>query len=147
MHFYFTSNLEVKFEKLHLFWCRYHRLFFRRRQKNSRTKNSKLEEKTQNSSKKLKDSANVGVIYSKNQRKWPKSREETTKIPKSRTKHSKHYRMGTILKQKYWVFEIFKHSLKIQRGKTKKLKVSANPLGLVAKNRSNKKAWGTMTWT
>ena len=32
-------------------------------------KNSKLKEKTQNSSNKLKDSANFGVIYSKNQRK------------------------------------------------------------------------------
>ena len=59
------------------------RLFFRPRQKNSRTK--KLKEKTQNSIKKLKDSANVGVIYSKNQGKWSKNKEETTKIPKSRT--------------------------------------------------------------
>ena len=57
-----------------------------------------------------------------------------------------HYRMVKILKQKYWVFEIFKHSLKTQGEKlnnsSKKLKVSANPLGLLAENRSNKKAWG-----
>ena len=55
--------------------------FFRPRQKNSRTKNSKLKEKTQNSSKKLKDSANFGVIYSKNQLILPKNKGETTKIP------------------------------------------------------------------
>ena len=72
----------------------------------------------QNSSKKLKDSANFGVIYSKNQRKWPKNKGETTKIPKWMTKHSKYYRMGTILKQKYWAFEIFKQSLKTQGEKT-----------------------------
>ena len=46
--------------------------FFRPRQKNSRTKKLKTQGKTQNSSKKLKDSANFGVIYSKNQRKWQK---------------------------------------------------------------------------
>ena len=42
--------------------------FFARAKKTQGRKNSKLKEKTQNSSKKLKDSANFGVIYSKNQR-------------------------------------------------------------------------------
>ena len=47
--------------------------------------------------------------------------------------------MGTILNQKCWVFEIFKLSLKTQGEKTQ----TQNPLGLhvLAKNRSNKKAW------
>ena len=73
------------------------KLFFNKTQGFS----EKLKEKTQNSSKKLKDSTNFGVNYSKNQRKLPIKKGETTKIPESRTKHSKHYRMGTIMKQKY----------------------------------------------
>ena len=40
------------------------------------------DEKTQNSSKKLKDSANIGVIYCKNQQKCPKNKG--TIIPESR---------------------------------------------------------------
>ena len=51
--------------------------------------------------------------------------------------------MGAILKQKYWVCKVFKHSLKTQGEKlnnsSKKLKVSANLLGLLAESRSNKK--------
>ena len=64
--------------------------FFDRAKKTQGRKNSKLKEKTQNSSKKLKDSANFSVIYCKNQQKRPKNKGETTKIPKSRMKRSKH---------------------------------------------------------
>ena len=69
--------------------------------------------------KKLKDSTNFGVIYCKNQRKWPKTKGETTKIPKSRMKGSKYYGKGTILKQKYLVFEVFRHFLKTQAKKSR----------------------------
>ena len=48
--------------------------FFDRAKKTQGRKNSKLKEKTQNSSQKLKDSANFGVIYCENQRKLPKTR-------------------------------------------------------------------------
>ena len=47
-----------------------------------------------------------------------KIREKTNKMPKSRLKHSKQYGMGTILKQKHRAFEVFKHSLNTQGGKT-----------------------------
>jgi len=52
--------------------------FFDRAKKTQGRKNSKLKENTQNSSKKLKDSANFGVIYCQNQRKGPKNKGETT---------------------------------------------------------------------
>ena len=61
--------------------------FFDRAKKTQGRKNSKLKEKTQNSSKKLKYSANFGVIYCKNQGKGPKNKGETTKMTKSRLKH------------------------------------------------------------
>ena len=51
--------------------------------------------------KKLKDSANFGVKLQQKSTEMTKNKGEATNIPKSRTKHSKHYRMGTILNQKY----------------------------------------------
>ena len=47
-----------------------------------------------------------------------KIREKTNKMPKSRLKHSKHYGMGTIWKQKQRAFKVFKHSLNTQGEKT-----------------------------
>ena len=76
--------------------CTYYRLFFRPRQKNSRMEKLKTQGKTQNSSKKLKDSANFGVICCKNEQKRPK-KGETTKIPKSRMNFKESVK---ILKQK-----------------------------------------------
>ena len=90
--------------------------FFSTSPKKSRMK------KNQNSSNKLKDSANFVVICNKNQWKGPKNRKKQQKYQKLRIKHSKLYWMGTILKQKNWVLEIFKHSLKTQGEKTQYLK-------------------------
>ena len=64
--------------------------FFPTAPKNSRTKKLKNQEKTQNSSKKLKDSENCGVICCQIQRRGPRNKGETTKMPKSRMKFSKH---------------------------------------------------------
>jgi len=58
--------------------------FFDRAEKTQGRKKSKLKGKTQNSSEKLKYSANFGVIYCKNQGKGPKNKGETTKMAKSR---------------------------------------------------------------
>ena len=54
--------------------------------------------------------------------------------------------MGTILKQKNIEFSKFSNIPSKLKGKKlmQKIKVSANPLGLLAENRSNKKAWSRL---
>ena len=122
--------------------------FFNVGKKTQGWKNSKLKEKTQNSSTKLKVSANLVKKYCRNQgqcfKKWGAKDWNGQYMAKNAINRWKRYILKQISQKSIEISQNSSKKLNISSRKlknsSKKLKVSANPLGLLAENRSKKKA-------